>query len=56
MCRSTCSILAGDEGGTFTGLRMLDMTVQDDFMNPFGALFEVQIPFYTRARRKRRER
>ena len=35
---------------------MLDMTVQDVFMNPFGAFFEVQVPFYTRAHQKRRER
>ena len=26
----------------------LDMTEQDVFMNPFGAFFEVQVPFYTR--------
>ena len=25
---------------------MLDMTDQDVFMNPFGAFFEVQVPFY----------
>ena len=40
----------------FAGLKMLDMTDQDVFMNPLGAFFEVQVPFYTRARRKRRER
>ena len=38
------------------GLKMLDMIDQDVFMNPFGAYFEVKVPFYTRARRKRRER
>ena len=39
------------------GLKMQDMIDQDVFMNPFGALyFEVKVPFYTRARRKRRER
>ena len=34
--------------GTFAGLNMVDMTVQDVFMNLFGAFFEVQVPFYTR--------
>ena len=39
----------------FAGLKMLDMTVQGVFMNPFEAFLEVQVPFYARARRKRRK-
>ena len=39
--------------GTFASLKMLDMTDQDVFVNPFRAFFEVQVPFYTTARRTR---
>ena len=33
---------------TFAGWKMLEMTNNEAFMDPFGGLFEVIVPFYTR--------
>ena len=32
--------------GTFLGLKMVEMAAQDVFMNPFGGLFDLKMPFY----------
>ena len=35
--------------GTFLGWKMLEMINEDAFMNRFGGLFEVKLPFHTKA-------
>ena len=34
---------------TFVSLKMVEMADQDVFMNPFGGLFDVKMPFYINA-------
>ena len=31
------------------GWKLLEITNEDTFVNPFGGLFEVNMPFYTKA-------
>ena len=35
--------------GMFVGLKMVEMADQDVFMNPFGGLFDLKMPFYINA-------
>ena len=35
--------------GTFVGLKMVEMADKDVFMNPFGGLFDLMMPFYINA-------